>query len=169
MKNKIFAEAISALKLASECGGEGDLHLYQAAYFNLVQLGARISAHSDMLDAKELPPTGEDFNEIMEMVSSPEDSQLHLQSQRSVLYPFILQLVEDSKELQGMKTEINGDYSQQDMVDWNRRIGVSEEVLGFIRNGSVLTAEVVKAAALIYDTSQIGHVQTEAPTDRPRG
>lgn len=168
MTKKVFAEAIAALKLASECGGESDLHIYQAAYSNLIQLGARISAHSDMLDAKELPPTGDDFNEIMEMISSPVDAQSHFQAESKTLYPFMADLVSDSKELQCMKMEVNGDYSEQDLSDWNRRIGISEVVLGLVADGSVLTGEVVNSAARSYDANQSGHAQIQAFSDRPR-
>lgn len=61
-------EAIEALKLASECGGELDLEIYQAAHTGLIAMRDEIRAHDARLDDRQEPPTGDDYNQVLSIL-----------------------------------------------------------------------------------------------------
>lgn len=61
-------QAIEALNLARESGGDLDYEIYEAAHQSLEQLKAKIIAYDEKLSKEEAVPDGDDYNQIIEMM-----------------------------------------------------------------------------------------------------
>ncbi len=61
-------EAIAALALACESGGDLDHEIYLSAHKSLEQMKANIMAHDQKLNQAEIAPGGDDYNQIVEMM-----------------------------------------------------------------------------------------------------
>lgn len=68
-------DAIEALKLAKECGGENDRDQYAKAYNGLVTLRDKILQIDQKLNADETAPTGDDYNEILAALGLADSQQ----------------------------------------------------------------------------------------------
>jgi hypothetical protein len=66
MKMKFALDnAMRALELAKQCGGELDIEQYEQAYKDLAELRAAIVRYDQRLNDQEIAPTGDDYNEVM--------------------------------------------------------------------------------------------------------
>lgn len=63
--------AIRALELAKECGGEEDLPQYASAHRDLVRMREAILAHDMQLTAREKAPDGDDYNRLWSILGLP--------------------------------------------------------------------------------------------------
>lgn len=67
-KKGALDEAIEALALACESGGDLDHDIYVSAHANLLQLKSRIVAHDLQLLQREVAPDGTDYNQLYQMM-----------------------------------------------------------------------------------------------------
>jgi len=63
--------AISALELASKCGGELDLPVYMGAMKGLHSLTVEIRRYDQALNEREAAPTGGDYNALLDILGLP--------------------------------------------------------------------------------------------------
>lgn len=66
-----MANAVTALKLAAECGGELDRQQYRKAHEGLERLREQIIDYDNSLNAREVAPTGADYNALMSLLALP--------------------------------------------------------------------------------------------------
>lgn len=67
MKNPLD-NAIQALELASQCGGELDLEIYAKAHQELVAMRNAILTHNHQRNEKIQAPDGKDYNKLWSLL-----------------------------------------------------------------------------------------------------
>jgi hypothetical protein len=61
-------DALEALTLAAQCGGELDLEQYRQALLALQNAVNAVREHDRNLNATEEPPTGDDYERILDIL-----------------------------------------------------------------------------------------------------
>lgn len=72
----ILARAIAAFQVAAQCGGDLDIPEYQACLAGLRSMRDRITARNDSLNIREIPPTGDDYNYLLDVLCFPVNSSV---------------------------------------------------------------------------------------------
>lgn len=68
-------DAIHALKLAKECGGDEDLAQYEKAHQDLVCMRDSIIAHDKQLNEQGKAPDGDDYNKLWSLLGLPASAK----------------------------------------------------------------------------------------------